>query len=348
MTSSISGCRVARVRGATLTGLAATLIDVQVTIDPAKRDFEIPGVPWEDTWTLHDRVRAAVLNSAMPWPGAGITVDLNPVTGFRHGCGLDLAIAVAVLAASGTVPSPADGECLFAAELGLDGQLRPVPGMVPVLAAAAAGNRPVAAVIALGNQPDAAAVPGVTVAACASLRQVAAWLRGEHDPGKDPYPAVSAGPSGPDRSMGRGLSTLGVTPVLRSAAEVSAAGGHHLCMTGPRRTGVPALAAGVAELLPGLTEPEAAEVTFIYSAAGRLASALGQIRRPPLRILHRACTMAAMIGGGTHLRPGEAALAHHGVLCLDDAPEFGDAVLRSLMQPLRDREVMIARGGCVA
>jgi DNA processing protein len=206
MTSSVSGSRVAQVRGATLTGVTVTLIDVRATIDPGKRGFEIPGVPGCDTWTLRDRVRAAVLNSAMAWPQAGITLELSPGVRFRRGCGLDLAIAVAILTADGIVPSPAGPAPVFAAELGLDGALRPVRGIVPVLTAVAGG--PVAAVVALGNQPDIAAAPGVTAAACADLRQVAAWMRGELDPGARPgtLAAGPPGPPGPGRSAGQRLS----------------------------------------------------------------------------------------------------------------------------------------------
>jgi DNA processing protein len=202
MNSSVSGRRVAQVRGAIVTGPAATLIDVRATIDPAQQGFEITGVPGHDTWTLRDRVRAAVLNSAMTWPTAGITVELSPGSRFRHGVGLDLAITVAILAADGTIPSPAGTALVFAAELGLDGHLRPVRGMVPVVAAVARAGDPVAAVISLGNQPDAAAAPGVTAGAFADLRQVVAWLRNEFDPGEHPDP-LAAGPPDPDRPEDR-------------------------------------------------------------------------------------------------------------------------------------------------
>jgi DNA processing protein len=202
MTSPISERRVARVRGATLTGPTATLIDVQATIDPTQQGFEIAGVPGHDTWTLRDRVRAAVLNSGMTWPRAGITVELSPGARFRHGCGLDLAIAVAILAADGTIPFPGGTTPVFAAELGLDGHLRPVRGMVPVLTAVARTGGRVPAVIAPGNQPDVAVVPGVSAGAFADLRQVVAWLRGELDPGGHVAP-LAGGPSGPDRSADR-------------------------------------------------------------------------------------------------------------------------------------------------
>jgi DNA processing protein len=204
MTSSVSGPRGALVRGATVTGLTATLIDIRATIDPAKEGFEILGVPGNATWTLRDRVRAAVINSAMTWPRAGITVELSPRIRFQGGYGLDLAIAVAILTANGTIPastgpSPAGTTPVFAAELGLDGHLRPVRGMMPILTAVAEADDRVTAVIALGNQPEAAAVTGVTAKAFADLRQVATWLCGELDPGGHLAP-LAAGPPGPNRS----------------------------------------------------------------------------------------------------------------------------------------------------
>ena len=326
----------------------ASLIEVQATIAAGTPGFQIIGVPGDDTWALRDRVRAAVLNSGLAWPVAGITVGLGPASLFRRGCGLDLAIAVAVLAASGAVPPDAGAGRVFAAELGLDGHLRPVRGIVPILAAAASRGKPVTAVVAPGNQPEAALLPGITVAPYESLRQVAAWLRGEQLRGDPSRPARSGGPPGPGRSRAPALGALGVAPVLRRALEVSAAGGHHLCLTGPGGIGVPALANGLASLLPDLTGQEATEAAVIQSGAGLLGAGCSRIVRPPLRVPHHTCTMAAMTASGTDLRPGEAALAHGGVLCLPDAPEFERGVLQSLWQPLADREMVIARGGCIA
>ena len=136
--------------------------------------------------------------------------------------------------------------------------------------------------------------------------------------------------------------------MLRLALEISAAGGHHLCLTGPGGIGVPALADGLAALLPDLTGQEATEAAVIHSAAGLLGAGCSRIVRPPLRVPHHTCTLAAMTASGTDLRPGEAALAHGGVLCLPDAPEFERGVLQSLWQPLADGEMVIARGGCIA
>ena len=180
MTTSLPGPGVARVHGAVLTGIHAEIIEVQATVAVGAQGFAIIGVPGDGTREMRDRVRAAVLNSGLAWPSGGITVSLGSPNLFRRGCGLDLpvAVAVAVLAAAGTVPAgPATGR-VFAAELGLDGRLRPVRGIVPVLTAAAAGGH-VTGVIAPQNTPEAAMLPGTTIVPSQSLGQVAAWLRGE-------------------------------------------------------------------------------------------------------------------------------------------------------------------------
>jgi len=350
MTTSLPGPGVARVHGAVLTGIHAEIIEVQATVAVGAPGFAIIGVPGDGTREMRDRVRAAVLNSGFAWPSGGITVSLGSPCLFRRGCGLDLPVAVAVLAAASTVPAgPATTGRVFAAELGLDGRLRPVRGIVPVLMAAAAGHGGrVTAVIAPQNTPEAAMLPGATIVPAESLGQVAAGLRGEPLAAGPFRPAPPGRVSGPAQDEYPGLTGLGVSPVVRQLLEVSAAAGHHLCLTGPRGADVPALAAGLVTLLPDLTGKEAGEVTAIYSAAGLLGSRRARIMRPPVRVPDHRATIAAMTGGGTGLQPGEAALAHGGVLCLDDAPEFERAVLRTLAQPLRDGEIVIARGGSIA
>ena len=347
MTTSLPGPGVALVHGAALTGIDAQIIQVQATIGTGAPGFAIIGVPSDGTRKIRDRVRAAVLNSGLPWPSAGITVGLGPASLFRRGCGLDLPIAVAILTAIGTIPARAAAGHVFAAELGLDGRLRPVHGIGPVVAAAAVHNERVTAVVAAQNWPEAAALPGVTIVPGESLREVAGWLRGEH-PSVSVLPAPAGRTDGPAGQEDPGLSGLGVPPVLRQVLEASAAGGHHLCLTGPPGAGIPALAAELAALLPDLTGREAAEVTALHSAAGLLGAERARTTQPPLRVPHHSVTMAAMAGGGTGIRPGEAALAHGGVLCLDDAPDFERAVLNVLHQPLRDHEIVLARGGATA
>ena len=181
MTTGLPDPATGHARGALVTGTRAELIQVQAAIGDGASAFGVSGVPGISFREARDRVRAAVLNSGLDWPTGAITISLPPASALRHGCGLDLPIAVAVLAAAGTLPARAgaDRRCVFAAELGLDGQLRAVRGLVPALQAAAAADGPVTAVIAPGNRPEARMVAGVTIAPCQSLRQVAAWLRGQ-------------------------------------------------------------------------------------------------------------------------------------------------------------------------
>jgi magnesium chelatase family protein len=347
MTTSLPVLGVAPVHGAALTGIDAQIVRVQATVSTGVPGFAIMDVPGDGTREIRDRVRAAVLNSGLAWPSGGVTVSLGPASLFGRGCGLDLPIAVAILTATGAIPARAATGHVFVAELGLDGRLRPVHGIVPILTAAAAHSERVTAVVAPQNGPEAATLPGVTVVPAESLHEVAGWL-GEVRPSRAALPASGSSASGPVQQGDLGLSGLGVPTVLRQALEVSAAGGHHVCLTGPRRAGVPALAAGLVTLLPDLTGQEAAEVTALHSAAGLLGAGRARITRPPLRVPHHTATMASMAGGDIGIRPGEAALAHGGVLCLDEAPEFERAVLNVLRQPLRDHEILLARGGAIA
>ena len=191
-------------------------------------------------------------------------------------------------------------------------------------------------------------VAGVTIAPCQSLRQVAAWLRGQH-PAPEPYPAGPA-PLLPEPGAAPvSLAALGIPATVRRVLEASAAGRHHLRLASPDSATVTALAAGLAALLPGLDDQQADEATVIHSAAGLLGSDRARITRPPLRIVGQSASVAAMIGGGgARLRPGEAALADHGVLCLPGAADFDRRVLDTLRQPLAKREIVITCGGATA
>ncbi len=288
-----------------------------------------------------DRIRAAVLNSGLPWPDHSVTVTLQPPGLAGHGSSMDLTVAVAVLTAVGAVPG-VPGGCLFYGELGLDGALRPVRGVLPsVLAAARAGFTLV--VVPEQNAAEAVMVPGVTVIGCPSLRTVVSWLRADPAgvrPGIKPVPAPPFPETGPEI----GLDGLAVPPMVRVAMEAAAAGGHHLCLTGRPGAPIPALAMSIAALMPPLKREEMLEVSSAYSAAGLLGPKHAVITRPPFRSPHHAITPAGMAGGGPGItRPGEAALAHRGVLFLGDAPEFSRAVLAVLHQPLQDGEIVVAR-----
>ena len=329
--------------GVAVIGVAGHLIQASARISTGPSAVSISGLPGTSARETRDRIRAAVLNSSQPWPGCAITVSLLPASLRKHGSGFDLAIAVAVLTAAGTVPAAGHG-CVFVAELGLDGSLRPVPGILPaLLAAAAAGYKQ--AVVAAQNAAEAVTVPGLAVIPCRRLREVLVWLRGQALPSQPAISAeVSTAPTSDPPSVA-GLAGLGVPPLTRLAVEVAAAGGHHLCVTGPPAAAIPALAAGLTALLPPFIPAEAIEVSAVHSVAGLLTSERPLITRPPLRSPHHTATPAALAGGGPGItRPGEAALAHRGVLLLQDAPEFAACTLRVLRQPLEHGQVTVARG----
>src|SRR5713101_2506822 len=332
---------------ATVIGVDGYPVEAAAAITNGPPGLHILGMHETGTRETRDRVRAAILNSGEHWPGRTITVDLLPASLPKRGSSFDLAIAVGVLTATGMIPADAAEECVFVAELGLDGSLRPVRGVVPALLAAADAGC-TRAIVAAANGAEAVMVPGLAVVACQSLRAVVAWLRGGPFPAEPSIPAPVVPASTP--ALGAppviSLTGLGAAPHVRLALEASAAGGHHICLAGVRGARIPALAAGLAALLPALSPAEVMEVTAIYSAAGLLGPGHALITRPPFRAPHHTATRAAILGGGTGMiRPGEAALAHRGVLFLDDAPEFGRDVLAALRQPLQAGEVTVARGG---
>jgi len=218
------GSDAARVHGVAIIGARGYLIDVDAAISNGASHLDIHGLPAANTRETRDRIRAAIINSALPWPGRSITINLLPARLAKRGTSLDLAIAVAVLTATGTVPQTAADGCMFTAELGLDGRLRPVPGVLPmILTAAAAGCA--RAVVAPQNAAEAAAVPGVAVTSCRSLPDVHAWLRGDPFPGQGTA-LVATAPA--PRPRPPGLTGLAVPPDVRLTLEARAAGGHHL------------------------------------------------------------------------------------------------------------------------
>src|SRR6266536_1888080 len=327
----------AKVLAVVLVGLAGHLVEVEADLAAGLPGLTLTGLPDAALSEARDRVRAALVNSGESWPNRRITVNLLPAALPKHGSALDLAIAVGILAGAGELPlAPLHGVVLLG-ELGLDGTVRPVRGVLPaVLAAVRAGLTRL--VVPVANAREAALVPGVTVRATDSLRRLIDFVRGS-----GPLLDIPAAPDTDPRS-GPDLADVVGQELGRRGLELAAAGGHHLSMVGPPGAGKTMLARRLPSILPPLSDTAALEVTAVHSIAGTLPPDAPLIRRPPFQAPHHTASVASLVGGGSGLaRPGAVSLSHLGVLFLDEAPEFGLRTLEALRQPLESGEVVISR-----
>lgn len=328
-----------RARCMALVGLVGHPVQVEAYLTEGLPAFTLVGLPDTSLNESRDRVRAALANSRCPLPSRRITVNLSPADLPKSGSAFDLAIAAALLAACDRIPREAAGGVLHLGELGLDGSIRPVRGVLPaVLAAARAGHTRV--MVAPANAVEARLVPGVQVVAVDRLADVIEVYRGgAPDVAEPPAPAAA-----PWRPPEPDLSDVIGQYMARHALEIAAAGGHHLLMIGPPGAGKSMLAARLPGLLPDLDDLQATEVTAIHSVAGTLDPAAGLIRRPPFEDPHHTATAVALIGGGSGLpRPGAASRAHRGVLFLDEVTEFERRSLETLRQPLESGTLTLHR-----
>ena len=334
---------IGRTRSVVLTGVEGHVIDVEAHLAPSLPAFTLVGLPDASLNESRDRVRAAVTSSGLSWPQRRITVNLSPASLPKSGSVTDLAIAVAVLAAAGLVDGRQAASAVHLGELGLDGQLRPVRGILPSVAAAIASGA-TRIVVPMGNAEEARLVPGAIVTAVASLAELAAAY-GNEDARVAPRIAVDRVASPPRRvEVVADLADVRGQPEARWALEVAAAGAHHLLMVGPPGAGKTMLASRLPGILPDLTPADALAATSIHSISGTLGPEEGLLVRPPFEAPHHSASAAAIVGGGARIaRPGAISRAHAGVLFLDEAPEFPSAVLQTLRQPLESGEIVLHR-----
>jgi magnesium chelatase family protein len=326
---------LARATTHALVGLEPRRVDVEAHLGGSVPGFTIVGLADRACQEAKHRVRSGVASAELEWPRGRITVNLAPAGLRKEGSSFDLSIALAILAASGQIPGGRLSEHAVVGELGLDGRLRPVGGILAV--AEGAKRLGLRRILCPAASAAEAALAGVQPVAVRHLAEAAAYLRGEREP--PPVEPVNGRrvEAHPDLADVRGQERA------RRALELAAAGGHNLLLAGPPGTGKTMLARRLPGILPPLVSEEALEVTRIHSVAGVLLPGAGLITRPPFRAPHHTASTAAVVGGGSSPRPGEASLAHRGVLLLDEFPEFQRPVLEALRQPLEDGTVSVAR-----
>ena len=328
---------VCKIRSLGLHGVSGYEVTAECDLSGGLPNFDLVGLPDAAVKEARERVRSAIKNSGFTFPVSRITVNLAPADRRKAGTVYDLPILVGILAAGGQIILGEAAQAAFLGELSLAGEVRPVPGVLPMaLAAVRSGIHTL--YVPADNAPEATLADGLTVYPVETVGQLAAHLRGEAPIAPAPkWTPSSAALTGPDFSEVKGQQQV------KRCMEVAAAGGHSLLMSGSPGSGKSMLARRLPSILPDLTPAEALESTEIYSILGLTTREEPMLTRRPFRAPHHTISSVGMAGGGANPKPGEISLAHNGVLFLDELPEFQKDVLEVLRQPLEDGLVQISR-----